>query len=157
MHNNIPSVDFLFLLFCFFVTVCQINTFLPKVFGNQFITGTSLIFVIVSTIASILYEKKVDPFPRVKSWLFNGNSTRTCSDRFLLTELTRLGEPMCLFGEKLARLEGWPYHRKRRVTLLAKPTFLSHVNRSLDFVRKCRWLSQGSSGRRVTFLQLFSI
>ena len=38
-----------------------------------------------------LYEKKVYPFARVKSWLSNGNSARACSDRLALTELTRLG------------------------------------------------------------------
>ena len=60
-----------------------------------------------------LYEKKVDPSARAKSWLSNNNRARTCSDRLSLTELTRLGEPKCLYGEKLARLGGWPYHRKR--------------------------------------------
>ena len=46
-----------------------------------------------------LYEKKVDPFARA-------NSARVCSDCLALTELTRLGEPKCLYGEKLARLGG---------------------------------------------------
>ena len=46
-----------------------------------------------------LYEKKVDPFSRA-------NSARACSDCLALTELTRLGEPKCLYGEKLARLGG---------------------------------------------------
>ena len=53
-----------------------------------------------------LYEKKVDPTARVKSWLSNDNSARACSDRLALTKLTRLGEPKCLYGEKLARLGG---------------------------------------------------
>ena len=53
-----------------------------------------------------LYEKKVDPFARVKSWLSNDNSARACSDRLALTELTQLGEPKCLYGETLARLGG---------------------------------------------------
>ena len=44
-----------------------------------------------------LYEKKVDPFARASS---------ACSDCLALTELTRLGEPKCLYGEKLARLGG---------------------------------------------------
>ena len=43
-----------------------------------------------------LYEKKVDPSARVKSWLSNNNRARACSDRLSLTELTRLGEPKCL-------------------------------------------------------------
>ena len=37
-----------------------------------------------------LYERKVDPSARVKSWLWNDNSARACSDRLSLTELTRL-------------------------------------------------------------------
>ena len=52
------------------------------------------------------YEKKVDPFARVKSWLSNDNSALACSDRFALTELTRLGELKCLYGDQLALL-GW--------------------------------------------------
>ena len=55
-----------------------------------------------------LHEKKVDPSARAKSWLSNNNSARACSDRLYLTELTRLGEPKCLYGEKLARLGGRP-------------------------------------------------
>ena len=46
-----------------------------------------------------LYEKKVDP-------LAQANSARACSDCLALTELTRLGEPRCLYGEKLAQLGG---------------------------------------------------
>ena len=53
-----------------------------------------------------LYEKKVDPSARAKSSLSNNNRARACSDRLSLTELTRLGEPKCLYGEKLARLGG---------------------------------------------------
>ena len=53
-----------------------------------------------------LYEKKGDPFARVKNWLSNDNSARACSDRLALTELTRLGEPRFLNGEKLLRLGG---------------------------------------------------
>ena len=49
-----------------------------------------------------LYEKKVDPFARVKSWLSNDNSACACSDHLALTELTWLGEPKCLYGES------WP-------------------------------------------------
>ena len=44
-----------------------------------------------------LYEKKVDPFARA-------NSACACSDCLALTELTWLGEPKYLYGEKL----GWP-------------------------------------------------
>ena len=41
-----------------------------------------------------LHEKKVDPFARA-------NNPRACSDCVALTELTRLGEPKSLYGEKL--------------------------------------------------------
>ena len=68
-----------------------------------------------------LNEEKVEPFGRVKSWLSNGNGARACSDRLALTELTRLGEPKCLYGEKLARLGGRPYHRKRVTRLGGSP------------------------------------
>ena len=53
-----------------------------------------------------LHEKKVDPSAGAKSQLSNNNRARACSDRLSLTELTRLGEPKCLYGEKLARLGG---------------------------------------------------
>ena len=53
-----------------------------------------------------LYEKKVDPSARAKSSLSNKNRARACSDRLSLIELTRLGEPKCLYGEKLARRGG---------------------------------------------------
>ena len=51
-----------------------------------------------------LYERKVDPSARVKSWLCNDNNARACSDLLSFTEF--LGEPKCLYGEKLARLGG---------------------------------------------------
>ena len=47
---------------------------------------------------------KVGPFALVKA----NNSARAC-----LTEMARLGEPKCLYGDKLVRLGGWPYDRKR--------------------------------------------
>ena len=68
-----------------------------------------------------LYERKVDPSARVKSWLCNDNSARACSGRLSLTELTRLGELKCLYGEKLARLGGRPYHHKRVTRLGGSP------------------------------------
>ena len=83
-----------------------------------------------------LYEKKVDPFAQANS---------AC---LALTELNRLGEPKCLHGEMLARLRGWPYHWKRVTWLGRSPfqpsqLFISHVNGSPSFVRKCRksWLA----------------
>lgn len=53
-----------------------------------------------------LHDKKIDPFARVKSRHFKYNSTRACSACLALTELTRLGEPKCLYREKLARQGG---------------------------------------------------
>ena len=44
-------------------------------------------------------RKKLILLPKVKS-------IYACHDCFVLTELTWLGEPECLFGEKLAQL-GW--------------------------------------------------
>ena len=64
-----------------------------------------------------LYERNVDPSAQVNSWLCNENSARACSDLLSLTELTRVGEPKCLYGEKLARIGGRPYHRKRVIRL----------------------------------------
>ena len=68
----------------------------------------------------------------------------------------RLSETKCLYAELLTRLGGPHYHHKR-VTLQgghrsSRANFLSPVNGSTRFVRKCRkWsLAQGSSGRRVT-------
>ena len=87
------------------------------------------------------------------------NSARACSECLALTELSRLGEPKCLYGEK-EDLAG-------RVTLPCKkgdqvyPSgwaafFVSHVNGSPSFVRKRRKcvLPQGSLGRRVSLLHL---
>ena len=59
-----------------------------------------------STLSSVYMRKKVDPFARVKSWLSNDNRARACSDCLALMELSRLGEPKCLYGEKLTRLGG---------------------------------------------------
>ena len=44
-------------------------------------------------------EKIVDSFARV-------NSARTFSDCLVLTKLTQLGEPKCLYGETLDQLGG---------------------------------------------------
>ena len=65
------------------------------------------------TFSERFYEKKVDPFVQVKSWLSNDNSARACSDRLALTELIWLGEPKCLYGEKLAQLGGDPTIKTR--------------------------------------------
>ena len=44
-------------------------------------------------------EKIVDSFARV-------NSARTFSDCLVLTKLTQLGEPKCLYGETMDQLGG---------------------------------------------------
>jgi len=49
-----------------------------------------------------LYEKKLTPLPEPRA----ENRARACSECLALTKLTRLGEPKCLYGEKLARLGG---------------------------------------------------
>ena len=61
-----------------------------------------------------LYEKKVDPFAL---------ASRACasSDCLALAALNRLREPKCLYREKLARLGGSPYHRKRVTRLGGLP------------------------------------
>ena len=71
-----------------------------------------------------LYEKKIAPLPFLcpsqqhsrMLWLSK------CSDCLTLSELARLTKPKCLYGEKLARLGGRPYHHKR-VTRLAESPF----------------------------------
>ena len=63
-----------------------------------------------------------------------------------LTALTPLGEPKCLYGEKLAGIGGLPYHHKS-ATRLGRPLFLL----SQVFV-SCKRFTQGSSSRRVTIL-----
>ena len=45
-----------------------------------------------------LYEKRVVPFARVKSWLSNNSRAGACSDPLAFTELTRVGEPKCLYA-----------------------------------------------------------
>ena len=72
-----------------------------------------------------LYERKVDPSARGKSWLCNDNSARACSDRLSLTELTRLGEPVSIWRK---------VGPARRVTLLAEPTFCFSCKR---FAKGC--------------------
>ena len=52
-----------------------------------------------STLASVYMRKKLTPLPELRAG-------RACSDRLAFTELTRLGEPKCLYGEKLARQGG---------------------------------------------------
>ena len=73
---------------------------------EKVVTGKRDTLTAESTLASVYLREKVDRFARVKCWLSNDNSACTCSDRFTLTEFTWLGEPKCLYGQKLARLGG---------------------------------------------------
>ena len=50
-------------------------------------------------------RKKLTPLPESTADRFNFDHAL-----IVLTELTWLGEPKCLYGETLARLGGWPYH-----------------------------------------------
>ena len=61
-----------------------------------------------------LYEKKVDPFARGKSWLSNNKS----AERLALIGSIRMGQPKCLYGEKFAR----------RVTLPSKEGDRDHLS-----------------------------
>ena len=61
-----------------------------------------------------LHEEKVETFAQA-------NSARAISDCLALTELTRLGEPKCLYGEGPAR----------RVTL---PSKKGHPSRRANFL-----------------------
>ena len=76
-------------------------------------------------------EKTVDPFARAKS-------ARTCSDCHALSELTQLGEPKCSRGETSAGQVTLPSKKgepaARPVSLLAKPTFFSHLHGSPRFL-----------------------
>ena len=92
-----------------------------------------------------LYEIKLTPLPEPRAY----NSARACSDYLSLTELPRLGELNCLYGEKLARLREGPYHWKTWPCLTSYSFSLADVNGLPNFARKCRksWLAQGSSGQ----------
>ena len=74
------------------------------------------------TFGERLYEKKVDRLPEPRA----NNNARACSDSFALTDKTRLG-------------------RKRRVTLLAEPTFYFSCKRIIKFWKEkleklaCPW------------------
>ena len=46
-------------------------------------------------------EKIIDPFARA-------NSARAHSGCLVLSELTQLGKPKCLYGETLDQIGGWP-------------------------------------------------
>ena len=97
-----------------------------------------------------LYEIKLTPLPEPRAY----NSARACSDCLSLTELPRLSELKCLYGEKLAWLREGPYHWKVWPCLAGCPFSRAEVNGLPNFARKCekRWLAQVSSGQ-VFFIQ----
>ena len=90
-----------------------------------------------SQLSECVYDKKKTPLLEPTA----DNSARACSDCLALTELTRLGESKCLYGEKLARLGGWPYHRQRM-----NQAFCFSCKHVAKFCRKRRksWLAQCS-------------
>ena len=54
-----------------------------------------------------LYEKNVDPLPESRAGFpMTAELVHALIDRLVLIELTRLGGPKCLYGEKLAGLGG---------------------------------------------------
>ena len=55
-------------------------------------------------------RKTLTPLPELGA----DNSAHAWTDCLASTELNPLGEPKRLYGETVARLEGWPYHRKKR-------------------------------------------
>ena len=61
--------------------------------------GKRVTLLAESTLASVYMRKKLTPLPESRAG-------RVCSDRLASTELTRLGEPKCLYAEKLARQGG---------------------------------------------------
>ena len=65
-------------------------------------------------------ERLYEPFPEPRA-------CRTCSDRLALNELTRLGQPKCLYGGKVGSA--------KRVTFLVEPTFCF----------SCKWLVKFSN------------
>ena len=54
-------------------------------------------------------RKTLTPLPELGA----DNSAHAWTDCLASTELNPLGEPKRLYGETVARLEGWPYHRKK--------------------------------------------
>ena len=66
---------------------------------RKVVPGKRVTLLAESTSASVHMRKKLTPFPEP-------TAPRACSDCLALTELIRLGEPKCLYGEKLARLGG---------------------------------------------------
>ena len=90
---------------------------LGPVYMEKSCPGKRVTLLAESTLPSVYMRKKLTPFPEPGA----ENRARACSECLALTKLTRIGEPKCLYGEKLARLGGWPYHRKRVTRLSGSP------------------------------------
>ena len=80
------------------------------------VAGRKVSLTVELTSASDYMWKKTDPFAQVDSICARSvclNCVCSCSDCLALTGLTWLGEPKCLYGEKLALgQEGDPTIRK---------------------------------------------
>ena len=83
-----------------------------------------------------LYEKKVDPFARVKSWLSNDNSARACSYILALTKLTQVFIWRKVGPARRVTLPSKEGDPSTRVTLLAKPTFCFSCKRFVKFCKE---------------------
>ena len=69
---------------------------------RKVVPGKRVTLLAKSTLPSVYMRKKWTPLPEPRA----ENRARACSECLALTKLTLLGEPKCLYGEKLARL-GW--------------------------------------------------
>ena len=112
------------LLTCYLLTLLGPFTW-RKVVSGKGVTPPSRV-----NFSERLFEKKVDPFARVKSWLYNDNSARAHSDLLALTKFTRLGDSKCLYRKRVTQLGGSPFWLSQ--------LFVYHVSGSSSFVTQCR-------------------
>ena len=87
-----------------------------------------------STLASVYMRHKLTPLP--EPTLLVLVLCLKQRSRILIVSLW-LGEPKCLYGEKLVRLGGCPYHPARQVTVLTEPTFCFSCKQFAIFFRIC--------------------
>ena len=75
---------------------------------RETIPGKGVNFFVTQKFAKVDSAGRMTLFPGTKNAdrLARDNSVRPCFDCLALTELARLGEPKCLYGEKLAELRG---------------------------------------------------
>jgi len=79
----------------------KLNTKAPFIW-RKVVPGKGVTLLAESCLLSVYMRKKLTPLPEPRA----DNRAHACSDCLALTELTRLGEPKCLYGEKLTRLGG---------------------------------------------------